>query len=386
MPWAKLLSLVIAVSAVCGCAPGLYGPSVDTPARPAPRQIDELTVTERRSLLDRAEIWRPVDTAKLDLLVGPRVADGFKLDAPVTCTFAYPDKPLSGASPKFDCELAPKDIVKVKYGLKNGEVFAEVAATRLFWALGFLADRMYPVKVTCLNCPPDPHRASTVDWSLGRPSNLATRLFDPAAIERQFDGEEIEVPKFKGWSWHELDAVADNEDGASRAHVDGLKLLAAFIQHVDSKPENQSIVCANVDLARDRDGNATCANPRLMVKDLGSSFAAASKVRFSKMNLASWRSVDIWRDERACRAELTSSIIGTLSHPRISEPGRKFLADRLSLLSDEQIRDLFTAARVERREDRIDGRVVTIDDWVRVFKNKRDQVVNHRCDAGTNDW
>jgi hypothetical protein len=307
------------------------------------------------------------------------VADGFKVDATVSCAFAYPDEPLSGATPKFDCELAPKDVVKVKYGLKNGEVFAEVAASRLFWALGFLADRMYPVKVICLNCPPDPYRASTVDWSLGRPSNLATRLFDPAAIERQFDGEEIEVPKFKGWSWQELDAVADNEDGASRAHVDGLKLLAAFIQHVDSKPENQAIVCADADLGRDREGNATCANPRLMVKDLGSSFAAASKVWFTKMNLASWRSVDIWRDERACRAELTSSIVGTLSHPRISEPGRKFLADRLSLLSDEQIRDLFTAARVERREDRIDGHAVTVDDWVEVFKDKRDQIVNHRC-------
>ncbi len=381
MRWTTLLSLVIAVSAVSGCARGLYGPSLETPAKPAPRKIDELTLGERRALLDRAEIWRPVDTAKLDLLAGPRVADGFTLDATVPCTFAYPDEPLSGATPKFDCELAPKDVVKVKYGLKNGEVFAEVAASRLFWALGFLADRMYPVKVTCLNCPPDPHRASTVDWSLGRPSNLATRLFDPAAIERQFDGEEIEVPKFKGWSWHELDEVADNLDGASRAQIDGLKLLAAFIQHVDSKPENQAIVCADADLGRDGEGNATCTNPRLMVKDLGSSFAAASRVRFSKMNLASWRSVNIWRDERACRAELTSSIVGTLSHPSISEPGRKFLADRLSLLSDEQIRDLFTAARVERREDRIDGHVVTVDDWVKVFKHKREQVVNHRCDA-----
>ena len=381
MRWTNLLSLVVAVSTVAGCARGLYGPSLDTPVTPAPRKIDELTLSERLSMLDRAEIWRPVDTGKLDILAGPRAADGFAFDATVPCTFAYPDKPLSGATPKFECELESKDVVKVKFGPDNGEVYAEVAASRLFWALGFLADRMYPVKVTCLYCPQDPFRASTVDWSLGRPGNLATRVYDPAAIERQFDGKEIEVPKFKGWSWRELDEVADNEDGASRAHVDALKLLAAFIQHVDSKPDTQAIVCADDDLGRDREGNATCARPRLMVKDLGSSFAAASKVRFAKMSLASWRSVDVWRDERTCRAALTSSIVGTLANPRISELGRKFLADRLSLLSDEQIRALFTAARVERRKERLAGRAVTVDDWVEVFKAKRDQIVNRRCDG-----
>lgn len=381
MGWTKLVALVMALSAAAGCARGLYGPSVDTPVKPAPRKIDELTVEERLSMLDRAQVWRQIDTAKLDLLVGPRVDDGFGFDAAVSCTFAYPEKPLSGATPKFECELAPKDVVKVKFGSQNGEVFAEVAASRLLWALGFIADRMYPVKVTCLNCPPDPHQASTVDWSLGRPSNLATRVFDPAAIERKFDGKEIEVPKYQGWSWRELDEVANNSEGASQAHVDALKLLAAFIQHVDSKANNQAIVCADDDVGRDREGNATCARPLLMVKDLGSSFAAASKMRFTKMKLASWRSVDVWRDEPACRAQLTSSIVGTLAHPRISEPGRKFLADRLSLLSDDQIRDLFRAARVEQRQERIDGRLVTVDDWVEVFKAKRDQIVNHRCET-----
>ena len=379
MRWTKLIALVIAVSAG-GCARGLYGPSVDTPVKPAPRKIDELTVEERLTMLDRAHVWRQIDTAKLDLLAGPRAADGFEFDTTVACSFAYPEEPLSGATPKFECELSPKDVVKVKFGEKNGEVYAEVASSRLFWALGFIADRMYPVKVTCLNCPPDPHRASTVDWSIGRPSNLATRVFDPAAIERKFDGKEIEVPKFKGWSWRELDEVADNGEGASRAHVDALKLLAAFIQHVDSKADNQAIMCADDDVGRDREGNATCARPLLMVKDLGSSFAAASKLRFAKMNLASWRSVDVWRNAPECRAQLTSSIIGTLANPSISEAGRKFLADRLSLLSDDQIRDLFTAARVERRQEKIDGRVVTVDDWVEVFKAKREQIVNRRCD------
>jgi hypothetical protein len=383
MRYRQFVSLVIGLSAVMGCARGLHGPSINSPVKAAPRSIDELTVAERRSMLDRAEVWQPIDTAKLDLLAGPTGKGAIDFDARVSCAFAYPDKPLDGATPKFECALAPQDVVKVKYGLDNGEVFAEVAASRLFWALGFFADRMYPVKITCINCPADPYRASTTDWALGRPGNTATRVYDLAAIERKLDGKEIEVPKFEGWSWRELERLTDDAVGASRAQIDALRLLAAFIQHVDSKPDNQAFVCAEGAVGRDREGNATCEKPLLMIKDLGSSFAAASRVRFTKMKLASWRSVSVWKDKQACRAELTSSIVGTLAHPVISEAGRKFLADRLTLLSDTQIRDLFAAARVERRpDDRIDGRQVTADDWAAEFKAKRDEIVNHTCPEG----
>ena len=374
-----IVLLTFAVSAVGGCTAGAYGPSIDTPIQRAPREIDELSVSERRELLDRAEVFRPIDTSRLDLLKGPDGKGSYPLDAQVPCTFAFPEEPLSGTTPKFECEVAPDDVVKVKYGKENGEVYAEVAASRLLWALGFIVDRMYPVQVVCLYCPDDPHRASTTEWRLGRPGNVATRVFELATIERKFDGEEIEVPKFEGWSWRELEAVADNEAGASRAHLDAFKLVAAFIQHVDSKPENQALVCADEALAKDGNGNETCARPLLMIKDLGSSFAEASKLTFPKMKLESWRGVEVWKDKQTCQANLTSSLVGTLAHPRISEAGRQFLAGRLSLLSDEQLHDLFTAARVDRRKEMSEGRQVTAADWVRVFKAKRDEIVNHRC-------
>ena len=48
--------------------------------------------------------------------------------------------------------------VKVKYEQTGHykEVFGEVLGTRIFWALGFYADRMIPVQVTCHKCPADP--------------------------------------------------------------------------------------------------------------------------------------------------------------------------------------------------------------------------------------
>jgi hypothetical protein len=369
----------VAISTLAGCASGVYGPSIDTPMSPAPRAIDALTLDERRALLDRAQIFRPVDTAKLDLFAGPTGKGAFPPDAQVSCGFAYPKKPLSGMTPKFECAITPDDVVKVKYGEQNGEVFAEVAGTRLFWALGLTVDRMYPVSVTCLGCPENPYRASTDEWSLGKPGNVATRVFELATIERKFDGEAIEVPKFKGWSWQELERVADNTTGATRAEVDAFKLLAAFVQHVDSKAENQALVCPEDAMGKDRSGNATCARPFLMVKDLGSSFAAAGKLTFPKMELESWRSVKVWRHPGRCQAHLTSSIVGTLQHPTISEAGRRLLAERLSRLSDRQLHDLFRAARVDRRKDTTAGRQVTVEDWVQAFKEKRDQIVQHRC-------
>jgi hypothetical protein len=65
----------------------------------------------------------------------------------------YVERRRRGRLPKFTCEVAPGDNVKVKFGSGNGEVYAEVAATRLLWALGFGADRMYPVRVLCRGCP-----------------------------------------------------------------------------------------------------------------------------------------------------------------------------------------------------------------------------------------
>jgi hypothetical protein len=380
----RFLSAVgIVISLSVACASGRSGPALDTEITPAPRPIDELTVDERAGLLRRASVWHPIDTARADLLNGPPARDGFRFDADVVCGFRFPDKPLTGVTPKFLCEVRPDDVVKVKYGEDNGEVFAEVAATRLFWALGFYADRMYPVGVTCLNCPTDPHTVSAAEWRFGKPGNVRTMRFDPATIERAIAGEDIEVPGYSGWSWQEIEGVAGGAAGATRAQIDALKLLAVFVQHVDSKPDQQAIRCPPDQLRKTRGGNATCAAPRLVVKDLGSTFGAAKIMNQEKMKLQSWSSVPIWKDADRCQGDLTRSIIGTLEHPFISEAGRKFLADRLMLLSDRQLVDLFTAARVERRKDSIDGHQATAADWVRAFKVKRDAIVNHRCPSST---
>ena len=78
------------------------------------------------------------------------------MDDEVSCEFV--PKPMSGWSEKFACRLEDGTVVKVKYdeGGRYKEVFGEVLGTRLFWALGFYADRMLPVRMTCRGCPEHP--------------------------------------------------------------------------------------------------------------------------------------------------------------------------------------------------------------------------------------
>jgi hypothetical protein len=74
---------------------------------------------------------------------------------------------------------------------------------------------------------------------------------------------------------------------------------------------------------------------------------------------------------------------GTLGDPTISDAGRAFLAGLLVQLTDEQLRDLFEIARVDRRSltpnsaEAVPG--TSADEWVTVFKHKRDEIVTKHC-------
>jgi hypothetical protein len=305
---------------------------------------------------------------------GPGNKAAFAPGQTVRCT--YRKRPMAGHTPKFTCVVGLNDELKVKYGRHNGEVYAEVAATRLFWVLGFGADRMYSVRVICRGCPFDslgePHRSSDADM-----------VFDPAAIERKMQGHTMESHTDSGWTWPELDLVDERVGGAPRAHRDALKLLAAIVQHTDSKAEQQRLVCLTEhDDEDDEDGeDGVCAQPFMIISDLGQTFGQANAFNRDgpgSVNLEKWASVPVWKDPARCIANLSKSVTGTLENPRISEEGRAFLADLLTQLSDQQILDVFSVARMPLRssDPRRSG---TIDEWAAAFRHKRDEVVQHSC-------
>lgn len=311
------------------------------------------TVEQRLAVLNKASVWEPRDTRSLDVTKGPAGPGAFTPDALVSCEYAGHTN--TGNSPKFTCAITKSDHVKVKYGQDNGEVYAEVAATRLLWMLGFYADRMYPVRVLCRGCP------KSVGGTKTDEKNVVELPI--AAIERETEGLEVRLENRRGWSWGELDIAK----GSSRAQRDALKLLAALLQHTDTKTEQQRLLCLDDD----------CERAVAMVNDVGLTFGRASLYnvnRPSSVNLQEWAKTQVWKGETGCVANLARSYTGTLDHPRISEEGRAFLAERLMAISDMQLHDLFAVARFDKR------RGDSIDAWVTAFKEKRDAIASRRCD------
>jgi hypothetical protein len=355
-------TLTVLAVLLCFSYPGVHGKDL----------FKNLSKKQWIEAVRRAQVWEPTDVAAKDLKAGP---GAFAPDQEVSCEY-FPNKQINGNTPKFWCELKPGDEVKVKYGEQNGEVYGEVAATRLLWALGFGADEMYSVAVMCRGCSADPFR--------NRGKTSTQTRFDPAAIERQMPGETMEFSSDSGWSWVDLNSVDPSLGGAPLAHRDALKLLAVFIQHTDTKPSQQRLVCLDKVLAKAMDrvmdespADAQCEHPFMMLNDIGRTFGKANvfnRDQPGSANLKAWADAKVWKEERGCQGNLPKSMTGTLEDPRISEGGRKFLADLLNKLSDQQIRDLFEVARVTRRD-----KTSTIDGWVNAFKHKRDDVSNRIC-------
>jgi hypothetical protein len=101
------------------------------------------------------------------------------------------------------------------------------------------------------------------------------------------------------------------------------------------------------------------------MQDLGSTFGP------NKVNLEAWRSRPVWRDAAACEVSMDDLPFAGATFPamRISEDGRQFLAGKLALLTEDQIRALFTGARFrEHHSPREAG--ADVESWVRAFQQK----------------
>jgi hypothetical protein len=344
-------------------------------AREAVEKEKPLSKEARLAFIRKAQVWMPTDVSAMDLRAGPQGKDAFAPNAMIACD--YVPEALPGSSRKFDCAIGDGTVLKVRYGIGNGEVEGAVLASRLLWALGFGADRVYPVSVACRGCSSDP-------WT-EHERVPGMKIFSPAAIERKPEGHEMKSDsKNPGWAWPELALVDESQGGAPRAQRDALILLAVFMQHTDSKPEQQRLLC----LPGGMTDEGLCNKPFLMLHDVGLTFGHgnfSNRTETGSVNFSEWARTPVWRDARACVGHLSRSHTGTLGDPTIREAGRAFLADLLVQLSDGQLSDLFEVAHVERRViGPTSAGVVagaSVSEWMAAFKHKRDEVVMNHCPA-----
>jgi hypothetical protein len=364
---------------------------------------------DRLQAMHASALFAPRAVSEADIMEGPKQnKNQFQLhfNDKVICDFKTPGSQMGGKTPKFGCQItrvespdgkiqtaAPgmdEEVVKVKFGSDDNEVYAEVAATRLMWALGYYSDSWFAVRVECHNCPQNPVSGA---------GPTETRTFEPATIVRKFSWHKMtEAGKEEeGWSWKEL----DTDNGRPSYERDGLKLMGAFLQHSDNKPPQQRLVCHKVEIDNKTEPTVvTCDKSVMLVQDLGATFGSGGLFTSNdsaKMNLQNWSKKELWLKggvdgaPKQCRAALRKSLTAHdgLNDPNISEEGRRFDAALMCQLSDRQIEDLFKVSRAAQMPEyhTSDGAFKpgvdessVVANWVQAFKQKREELAKCRCE------
>ena len=373
-------------------------------------QLKKLPPDERLIYIAMADTWLgDRQVSDKDLLGGPSsdVIQGWN---PVfRCEFVEPapQKTPGGMTPKFECARdvnGKRQIFRIKYdpasqlimgraGRRNLEVWGEVLASRLLWALGFPADRVYPIRVECGNCPAEPwtyikERSGSISFRersigfirtdlLGKAdlNKRETRTFSPALVKFRFDGPVIESFEDSGWSWAE---IYENMSDPKRQTLyrDALTIIAAFIQHADNKAEQQRLVCRSpADVIA-----GSCQKPLLMIHDVGSTFGRGwaplqGDIRLSKVDLDKWVALPLWNNIKTCEVNFNGVPNASLRNSqKVSEEARQFVADLFSKLTPMQIRDLFKAAQIEKLG------AGSVEQWAQGFETKMQRdLFSKRC-------
>jgi hypothetical protein len=328
----------------------------------------------RDDALASAKVWRHPETpvADANLAVNPQGPGQFSESSAIDCRFSI--APVGGTTPKFYCEMPGGEALKVKYGATNPELFAEVAASRLLTALGFMADHMFVVeRVRCAGCPAFPFASLRCYSNFGLQSacfpggidHNRVVEFDVAVLERKLPGRILEAVPDQGWAWFELDRIDPARGGSTPAEVDAFRLMAVFLAHWDNKAPNQRLICPQGGDQPD----GSCDQPLAIMQDLGATFGPL------KIDLQNWRRGRIWKDPATCTVSMAHMPWsgGTFPERRISEGGRLLLLGLLDQLSAGQLRDLFTASRIINH-DQYDAQARRPESWIGAFRDKVEQI------------
>jgi hypothetical protein len=276
-------------------------------------------------------LWRdPVDIAARNLFYGP----GGQAHEPHG-TFTFQKEDTSGTSPKFD--VIDQD--GVRWRVKMGpEARPETAASRLVWAVGYLANEDYFLPVL--------HVEEMQHLRRGRNFVSANNNVCNVRLKRHLKDEE----KIGSWSW------AKNPFTGTREWF-GLRVLMALMNNWDLKDSNTSIY-----LSREKVGEE-----RYVVSDLGASFGPtglnwalkgdpraycrskwikAVSPEFVDFNVPSGPTISCYILLPELAHQFSMGWLGR----HIPRPYARWMGDLLARLSPDQVRDAFRSAGYSAQE------------------------------------
>ena len=311
----------------------------------------------------------PGDIASRNLKLGPQDESGFRPEAVVTCD--YVEKKQTG-TPKFDCAISPDDTIRVKYGEQNGEVYSEVAASRLLWALGFGADRMYPVKVVCKGCPADPMKNSQESRRHARVRGRRRRAQAARRRHRAAQGLGLGMGRADVRRSDERRRAAraarraEAARGDDSAHRQQAAAAAACVPRqgpTACRPQEDGTLQASV-----HDDQ----RPRQDLRHAPRMFNERQEERRQFQGVVRTRRCGRTRRLRRAAVE----VIYRLARASEDQRGRPQIPLRPAGATDRSTAAGSVRGRALHRSA---IRTSSIDDWVRVFKQKRDEIANARC-------
>jgi hypothetical protein len=305
--------LMLEVAALAALPSVVAAQKKDTSAKKA----DAATLPER--------IWRdPGDIASLDLIYGA----GGKAHAPDPAgTFTFVKEDLAQTSPKFWVTDGQGVEWKVKLGEESQ---AETAATRFLWAAGYFVDEDYYIADLTVTGLPTLQR--------GKQFVSADGIVHGARLERKL----TTVKKLGNWDWFENPFLKQRE-------LNGLRVMMSLLNNWDLKQVNNSIYAVDGErryLVSDagatfgNTGNALTRSKNVPGDYEDSKFVAKATPDFMDFVLHS-RPFFLGAVEPNNYRERTRMEAITKHIPRADA---KWLGERLSMLTDEQIRDGFRAA------------------------------------------
>ncbi|HEV2799395.1 MAG TPA: hypothetical protein VGW12_02805 [Pyrinomonadaceae bacterium] len=344
--------------------------------------------SEQRALAEqKAKVWQEPDPNYDPVLgyspgTGPRPGapevDTDGLAKPFKCVANKDPRKGAGTTPKFHCSVAgvvEEDGDLLRYKVKphfkgqtkekrNGEIYGEFLSSRFSRALGFFADDEWVADVTC----PDCEKSLTSSFQGAR-----FEPFQPAAGIELHLGTGLDV----GCSGKDGASIAGAlqkllQNGAPRAEIDAFKLWLAFIDHGDTKTDNQKFACLK--WQKNGDGTLACEPGQAFfyVSDMGSTFGY-SRSSENKATLKGWRGKDPIRVSGG-RCTTTAKDVGDAN---ITEAGRQLLANNLQRLLDAEksngtITKVFRASRNHERDQ-------PAEDWAAEFERKARMIIDARC-------
>lgn len=269
-------------------------------------------------------IWRdPGDIRSLNLIYG---IGGTEHAPDPNASYTFIEEDTSGSSPKFKVKDAQGVEWKVKIG---AEPQAETAATRLLWAAGYFVDEDYYAPEIKVEGLPKLRRGEHF---------VSDGVVHGVRLERKIKGQK----NVGTWDWFKNPFKQTRE-------FNGLRVMMSLLNNWDLKTINNSVY--EVDGER-----------RYVVSDVGATFGkTGDPLTRSKSNLKGYEKSKFIKKAKPDYVDFTlhsrPPFVAAINAPNYKKRTRmekvtqhipradaRWLGQRLSQLSDEQIRDCFRSA------------------------------------------